>query len=174
MLNAIVGDKVIIPYEVKKRIKFLEKNKKKIKIKINYTYKGRFTDGEMKDYITYLNYINYDKDKNDKISNTRKMMIKGEIGRVIKISDGIIRINGLSQIGANEMINVGTLMGVALNLEVNTVGALIFGSDRYVNAKNYVFRTKKLLSVPVGFALLGRVIDSLGRPIDGKGTINVE
>jgi F0F1-type ATP synthase alpha subunit len=59
-------------------------------------------------------------------------------------------------------------------LEINNVGAIIFGVDRFVNARDYVFRTGKLLNIPVGFNLLGRVIDALGQSIDGKGTIICE
>ena len=100
---------------------------------------------------------------------------KGDVGRVVSVHDGIVRIKGLSNVRANEMISFSVdIFGVALNLEVNSVGALIFGSDRFVNAKSYVFRTGQLLSVPVGFSLLGRVVDGLGRAIDGKGLLRAE
>lgn len=76
---------------------------------------------------------------------------KGEIGRVLTIKDGIARINGLENVMANEMLLFpGQMYGLALNLEVRSVGALIFGSDRLVSAKDYVFRTGKVLSIPVG------------------------
>jgi F-type H+/Na+-transporting ATPase subunit alpha len=86
---------------------------------------------------------------NSEIKNSRKG--RGEIGRVITIKDGIARISGLENVMSNEMLLFpGQIYGLALNLEVRTVGALIFGSDKLVSAKNFVFRTGKVLSIPVG------------------------
>lgn len=68
----------------------------------------------------------------------------------------------------------GQMFGLALNLEVRSVGALIFGSDRLVSAKDYVFRTGRVLSIPVGWSLLGRVVNALGQPIDSKGKPSTE
>jgi F-type H+-transporting ATPase subunit alpha len=76
---------------------------------------------------------------------------KGEIGRVLSVKDGIVRVNGLENVMSTEMLLFpGQMFGLALNLEVRSVGALIFGSDRLVSAKDYVFRTGKVLSIPVG------------------------
>lgn len=98
---------------------------------------------------------------------------KGEVGRVLTIKDGITKINGLENVMSNEMLMFpGQMFGLALNLEVRSVGALIFGSDRLVSARDYVFRTGKVLSIPVGWPLLGRVVNALGQPIDSKGKVS--
>jgi len=100
---------------------------------------------------------------------------KGDIGRVFNVKDGVVRLEGLENVMANEMLEFSNnIFGLALNLEKESVGALIFGSDRFINAKDFVFRTGKILKVPVGWKLLGRVIDPLGFPLDGKGLLNTE
>jgi len=76
---------------------------------------------------------------------------KGDIGRVFNVKDGVVRLEGLENVMANEMLEFSNnIFGLALNLEKESVGALIFGSDRFINAKDFVFRTGKILKVPVG------------------------
>jgi F0F1-type ATP synthase alpha subunit len=80
-----------------------------------------------------------------------KDKLNNSVGQVLSLKDGIVRIKGLKDVKANEMLLFqGGLYGLAINLEFNTIGALIFGQDRYVNAKDYVFCTSKVISVPVG------------------------
>ena len=95
-----------------------------------------------------------------------------EIGQVLSIGDGVAQIYGLDNVQAGEMIEFpGGIMGMALNLEEDAVGAVIFGEDRDIKEGDIVRRTKKIMEVPVGPELLGRVVDGLGNPIDGKGPI---
>ncbi|MBW6506857.1 MAG: F0F1 ATP synthase subunit alpha [Rhodobacteraceae bacterium] len=96
-----------------------------------------------------------------------------EVGRVLSVGDGIARVHGLDNVQAGEMVEFpGGIRGMALNLEVDNVGIVIFGSDRDIKEGDTVKRTKAIVDVPVGEALLGRVVDGLGNPIDGKGPIN--
>ncbi|MEC8475923.1 MAG: F0F1 ATP synthase subunit alpha [Pseudomonadota bacterium] len=96
-----------------------------------------------------------------------------EIGQVISVGDGIARIYGLDNVQAGEMVEFpGGIRGMALNLEEDNVGAVIFGSDRDIREGDTVKRTGDIVSVPVGKELLGRVVDPLGNPLDGKGPIN--
>ena len=96
-----------------------------------------------------------------------------EVGRVLSVGDGIARVHGLDNVQAGEMVEFpGGIRGMALNLEVDNVGIVIFGSDRDIKEGDTVKRTKSIVDVPVGEALLGRVVDGLGNPIDGKGPIN--
>ncbi|MBN1327313.1 MAG: F0F1 ATP synthase subunit alpha [Candidatus Cloacimonetes bacterium] len=98
-----------------------------------------------------------------------------ETGRVVQIGDGIARVYGLNNVMAGEMLEFpGKVMGLALNLEEDNVGSIIFGETRKIKEGDIVKRTKKILQVPVGKNLLGRVVDSLGLPIDGKGKIQAE
>lgn len=98
-----------------------------------------------------------------------------EIGQVISVGDGVATIYGLDNVQAGEMIEFeGGISGMALNLEEDVVGAVIFGADRDVSEGSVVRRTKKIMEVPVGPELLGRVVDGLGRPIDGKGPIKAK
>lgn len=98
-----------------------------------------------------------------------------EIGYVVSVGDGIATIYGLDNIQAGEMVEFsGGIQGMALNLESDNVGVVIFGSDREIREGDVVKRTKKIVEVPVGPALLGRVVDALGNPIDGKGPIVTE
>ena len=100
-----------------------------------------------------------------------KLKLEG-IGTILQVGDGIARIYGLEEIMAGELLEFpGGVMGLALNLETNSVGAVILGSDRDLKDGDQVKRTGKIAQVPVGKALLGRVVDALGRPIDGKGPI---
>lgn len=95
-----------------------------------------------------------------------------EIGQVLSVGDGIARIYGLDNVQAGEMVEFpGGLRGMALNLEEDNVGVVIFGSDRGIREGDTVKRTGDIVSVPVGKELLGRVVDALGNPIDGKGPI---
>ena len=96
-----------------------------------------------------------------------------EVGQVLSVGDGIARIHGLDNVQAGEMIEFpGGLKGMALNLESDNVGAVIFGDDSGIKEGDTVKRTGTIVDVPVGKELLGRVVDGLGNPIDGKGAIN--
>jgi F-type H+/Na+-transporting ATPase subunit alpha len=97
-----------------------------------------------------------------------------ETGQVLSVGDGIARIYGLQNVMAGEMVEFpgAGLRGMALNLETDNVGAVIFGDDRAIREGDTVTRTGSIVDVPVGDALLGRVVDGLGNPIDGKGPIN--
>jgi F-type H+-transporting ATPase subunit alpha len=114
------------------------------------------------------------------ISAILKAQIKGfgadaevnEIGQVLSVGDGIARIYGLDKVQAGEMIEFpGGIKGMALNLESDNVGAVIFGTDRDIKEGDTVKRTGAIVDVPVGKALLGRVVDPLGQALDGKGPI---
>jgi F-type H+-transporting ATPase subunit alpha len=95
-----------------------------------------------------------------------------EVGRVLSVGDGIARVHGLDSIQAGEMVEFpGGIRGMALNLEADNVGVVIFGSDRDIGEGDVVKRTNAIVDVPVGDALLGRVVDALDQPIDGKGEI---
>ncbi len=96
-----------------------------------------------------------------------------EVGQVIKIGDGVAIVHGLDQVKAGELVEFSNgILGMALNLEENSVGIVIFGDDRDIKEGDSVKRTGKIVDVPVGKELLGRVVDALGNPIDGKGPIN--
>ena len=95
-----------------------------------------------------------------------------EVGRVLSVGDGIARVHGLDNVQAGEMVEFpGGIRGMALNLEVDNVGIVIFGSDRDIKEGDVVKRTQSIVDVPCGNGLLGRVVDALGNPIDGKGPI---
>ncbi|NOZ66104.1 MAG: F0F1 ATP synthase subunit alpha [Alphaproteobacteria bacterium] len=95
-----------------------------------------------------------------------------EVGKVLSVGDGIARIYGLDNVQAGEMVEFpGKVMGMALNLEADNVGVVIFGSDRDIKEGDTVKRTGNIVDVPVGRGLLGRVVDALGNPIDGKGPL---
>ncbi len=109
----------------------------------------------------------------DQIKNFGQEAEVAEVGRVLSVGDGIARIHGLDNVQAGEMVEFpGGIMGMALNLEADNVGAVIFGSDRDIKEGDTVKRTKSIVDVPVGPELLGRVVDGLGNPLDGKGPIN--
>lgn len=114
------------------------------------------------------------------ISEILKKQIEGfdnqaelkEVGRVVSVGDGIATIYGLDNVLAGEMVEFpGGLKGMALNLESDSVGVVIFGNDRGVKEGDTVKRTGEVVRVPVGKGLLGRVVDGLGNPIDGKGPL---
>ena len=95
-----------------------------------------------------------------------------EVGQVLSVGDGIARIHGLDKVQAGEMVEFpGGIKGMALNLETDNVGVVIFGDDRNIREGDTVKRTGDIVDVPVGKGLLGRVVDGLGNPIDGKGPI---
>jgi len=109
----------------------------------------------------------------DQISNFGADAEVSEIGRVLSVGDGIARIYGLDNVQAGELVEFpGGIKGMALNLEADNVGAVIFGDDRGIKEGDTVKRTGDIVSVPVGRGLLGRVVDGLGNPIDGKGPID--
>lgn len=98
-----------------------------------------------------------------------------DIGQVLSVGDGIARIYGLDNVRAGEMIEFpGGIKGMALNLESDNVGAVIFGEDRYIKEGDQVKRLGEIVDVPVGMELLGRVVNPLGEPIDGKGPIQAK
>src|SRR5271154_5578677 len=95
-----------------------------------------------------------------------------EVGEVLSVGDGIARVHGLDNVQAGEMVEFpGGIKGMALNLEADNVGVVIFGNDSTIKEGDTVKRTGAIVEVPVGKALLGRVVDPLGNPIDGKGEI---
>jgi F-type H+-transporting ATPase subunit alpha len=96
-------------------------------------------------------------------------------GTVVGVTDGIVRIHGLADVMSGEMLEFpGNTFGMALNLERDSVGAVILGAYQHISEGDKVKCTGRILEVPTGEALLGRVVDSLGKPIDGKGDINAE
>ena len=96
-----------------------------------------------------------------------------EVGEVLSVGDGIARVYGLDNVQAGEMVEFpGGIKGMALNLETDNVGVVIFGSDSTIKEGDTVKRTKAIVEVPVGKGLLGRVVDPLGNPIDGKGELS--
>ena len=108
-----------------------------------------------------------------KIKDFGKEAEVSEIGQVLSVGDGIARVYGLDNVEAGEMVEFsGDLKGMALNLEEDNVGVVIFGDDTSIKEGDTVKRTGEIVQVPVGKELLGRVVDSLGNPIDGKGPIN--
>ncbi|TXH37543.1 MAG: F0F1 ATP synthase subunit alpha [Rhodospirillaceae bacterium] len=95
-----------------------------------------------------------------------------EVGQVLSVGDGVARIHGLDKVQAGEMVEFpGGVRGMALNLETDNVGVVIFGDDRAIKEGDTVKRTGTIVDVPVGRGLLGRVVDGLGNPIDGKGPL---
>jgi F-type H+-transporting ATPase subunit alpha len=108
----------------------------------------------------------------DQIKNFGKEAEVSEVGQVLSVGDGIARVYGLDNVQAGEMVEFpGGIRGMALNLESDNVGIVIFGADRDIKEGDIVKRTGSIVDVPVGKGLLGRVVDALGNPIDGKGPI---
>ncbi|MEZ5896535.1 MAG: F0F1 ATP synthase subunit alpha [Parvularculaceae bacterium] len=106
------------------------------------------------------------------IKNFGKDAEVSEIGQVLSVGDGIARVYGLDNVQAGEMVEFANgVKGMALNLESDNVGVVIFGEDREIKEGDTVKRTQAIVDVPVGKGLLGRVVDPLGNPIDGKGPI---
>jgi F-type H+-transporting ATPase subunit alpha len=118
--------------------------------------------------------------KPSEVSEILKKQIEGfkaeieleEVGTVLQVGDGIARIYGLNSVQANELIEFDSgVMGIVLNLEEDNVGAVLLGSSELIREGDTVKRTKRIASIMVGESLLGRVINTLGQPLDGKGTI---
>ncbi|NRA98339.1 MAG: F0F1 ATP synthase subunit alpha [Rhodobacteraceae bacterium] len=108
----------------------------------------------------------------DQIKNFGQEAEVAEVGRVLSVGDGIARVYGLDNVQAGEMVEFpGGIRGMALNLETDNVGIVIFGDDRDIKEGDVVKRTSSIVDVPVGEGLLGRVVDGLGNPLDGKGPI---
>ena len=94
------------------------------------------------------------------------------VGTVLQVGDGIARVHGLYDAMVGELLEFpGNVMGITLNLEEDNIGAIILGSDSEIKEGDSVRRTGRIVEVPVGSAVLGRVVDALGRPIDSKGEI---
>ncbi len=111
----------------------------------------------------------------EQISKYNKSAEVAETGSVLSVGDGVARVYGLANVMAGELVEFASgVQGMALNLETSQVGVVVFGEDRQIKEGDVVKRTKKIVSVPVGEALLGRVVNALGQPIDGKGAINSE
>jgi F-type H+-transporting ATPase subunit alpha len=111
----------------------------------------------------------------DQIENFGQEAGVDEVGRVLSVGDGIARVYGLDKVQAGEMVEFpGAIKGMALNLETDNVGVVIFGSDRDIKEGDTVKRTNSIVDVPAGDELLGRVVDGLGNPIDGKGSIKTK
>jgi len=108
----------------------------------------------------------------ERILKTSSQVGLEEAGRVLSVGDGIARVYGLKNCQAEEMVEFSSgLKGMALNLEPDNVGVVVFGNDKLIKEGDVVKRTGAIVDVPVGEALLGRVVDALGNPIDGKGPI---
>jgi F-type H+-transporting ATPase subunit alpha len=111
----------------------------------------------------------------DQIANFGTDATVSEIGQVLSVGDGIARVHGLDNVQAGEMVEFANgVQGMALNLEADNVGVVIFGSDAEIKEGDVVKRTGTIVDVPVGKGLLGRVVDGLGNPIDGKGPIKAD
>ncbi len=109
----------------------------------------------------------------DQIKNFGQEAEVAEVGRVLSVGDGIARVHGLDNVQAGEMVEFpGGIVGMALNLESDNVGVVIFGTDRDIKEGDTVKRTNSIVDVGVGDGLLGRVVDGLGKAIDGKGDLN--
>ncbi|HEX2701020.1 MAG TPA: F0F1 ATP synthase subunit alpha [Acidimicrobiales bacterium] len=100
-------------------------------------------------------------------------MSSAQVGRIVEVGDGIARVSGLPDAAVNELLEFeGGIVGLALNLDEESIGAVILGEVTHIQEGQAVRATGRILSVPVGDALVGRVVDALGQPIDGKGAIN--
>jgi F-type H+-transporting ATPase subunit alpha len=108
----------------------------------------------------------------DRIANFESRLQMNEIGTVLTIGDGVARVFGLKNVLAGELVEFdGGVKGMVLNLEANNVGIVVLGNDEAIKEGTTVKRTEKIVSVPVGNALLGRVVNAIGEPIDGQGEI---
>ncbi len=108
----------------------------------------------------------------EQIQNFGQEAQVSEIGRVLTVGDGIARVHGLDNVQAGEMVEFpGGIRGMALNLEADNVGVVLFGDDRNIREGDTVKRSGDIVDIPAGMGLLGRVVDALGEPIDGKGPI---
>ncbi len=109
----------------------------------------------------------------EQINQYNKKIEVSETGSVLSVGDGVARVYGLENVMAGELVEFpGEIYGMVLNLEESFVGVVLFGEDRFIKEGDTVKRTKKIVQVPVGENLLGRVVDALGVPIDGRGALN--
>jgi F-type H+-transporting ATPase subunit alpha len=109
----------------------------------------------------------------EQINSYNKKIEVSETGSVLSVGDGVARVYGLENVMSGELVEFpGEIYGMVLNLEDSFVGVVLFGDDRFIKEGDIVKRTKKIVQVPVGEALLGRVVDALGNAIDGRGPIN--
>src|SRR5574343_994713 len=110
-----------------------------------------------------------------RISNFQTRLQVDEVGTVLTVGDGVARVFGLKNVMAGELVEFETgTKGMVLNLETNNVGVAILGDDPNIREGSTVKRTEKIVEVPVGEALLGRTVNALGQPIDGKGEIHAK
>ena len=111
----------------------------------------------------------------ERIENFEAKAEARDVGTVVSVTDGIVRIHGLADARYGEMLEFpGNSFGMALNLEQDSVGSVVLGDYKHISEGDTVKTTGRILEVPIGDALLGRVVDSLGNPIDGKGPIEAE
>src|SRR6187402_572468 len=111
----------------------------------------------------------------DHIGNFNVNVDVAEVGTVMSVGDGIARVHGVERAMAGEMLEFPHgLFGIALNLEEDAVGAVLLGDYKEIKEGDPVKRTARIISVPVGDAMLGRVVNALGQPIDGKGPIQTK
>jgi F-type H+-transporting ATPase subunit alpha len=111
----------------------------------------------------------------EQIKNFGEAAEVSEVGQVLSVGDGIARVYGLDNVQAGEMVEFENgVRGMALNLESDNVGIVIFGEDRAIKEGQTVKRTRAIVDVPVGKEMLGRVVDALGNPIDGKGPLKAK
>src|SRR5690606_9976080 len=111
----------------------------------------------------------------EQIKRYEKKLDMVDVGTVLTVGDGIARIHGLEGCMANELIEFpGEVYGIALNLEEDNVGCVLLGSDKHIKEGDLVKRTNRIVEVPVGDEMIGRVVNALGQPIDGKGPINAK
>src|SRR6266566_7351043 len=110
-----------------------------------------------------------------RIENFKSVTEARNVGSIVSVTDGITRIHGLADACYGEMLEFpGNTFGLALNLEQDSVGAVVLGEYKHLTEGDTVKTTGRILEVPVGPELLGRVVDALGQPIDGKGPINAK
>ncbi len=111
----------------------------------------------------------------DKIEKFETKADLNEVGTVIQVGDGIARVYGLNQVKASELVDFGNgVKGMAMNLEYDNVGCVLMGADELVQEGGTVKRTGEVINIPVGEGIIGRVVDPLGRPLDGKGEIQAD
>src|SRR5215831_8694607 len=122
--------------------------------------------------LEFFNMSTLLQDIEEQISGVKTTTVRQNVGTVRELGDGVAKIDGLSRAKLNEMLDFGNgVIGLALNLEETEVGAIILGDYTQVNEGNEVRGMGKLLQVPVGKGLLGRVVNTLGEPVDGKGPV---
>ena len=109
------------------------------------------------------------------IQKYEKKLKMESVGYVLQVGDGIARVYGLEEVMAGELVQFADeTIGLALNLETNNVGVVIFGSDAHIKEGGLVRRTEKIVQVPSGKAMLGRIVNPLGQPLDNKGPITTK